>query len=566
MRQESDMAEFDITGCDITGCDIARCDMSRYDMSGCDMNGNEETAGAGKAAERYPEADTVCGRVRGEERQGAAVFRGIPYGDSCSGSRRFQAPQPALKWEGIRDCTRNGCYAPQFGCSISGSRELGAYFSGGHPEKFGVDEEEQSEDCLVLNVVTPGCDDKKRPVVVYIHGGGFSTGSGTLVLGADRWAQEEDLVVVGINHRLNLFGYLYLGDLDESYADSGVAGMLDLILALEWVQKNIGNFGGDPGRVTIMGESGGGAKVSTLLAMKEARGLFRAAIVESGSIPVGCKSREEGTQQALKLLEKLGIPKDRLSLLEDKTTEELLQAMKESENMGAMEFQPVADGIHIEAQHGYTAPEGAENIPLLVGASEEETAIFMDPALLESITWENMESALAETAAEEPLYHISREGWRDIIRRFREMDERDSAPAHIFAKICSQASMLGGGAYYQAMQKAGQTAPVYSYVIACPSPHPGLEGQKYAWHTADLPLQMRIVLHPESEALSRKMAHAWAAFIRNGNPSAEDMEWKPFTQEEKWTMVIDEEWRMEKDPWGEKRMCMEEIEKRLEKR
>lgn len=340
MRQESDMAEFDITG-----CDIARCDMSGYDMSGCDMNGNEETAGAGKAAERYPEADTVCGRVRGEERQGAAVFRGIPYGDCCSGSRRFQAPQPALKWEGIRDCTRNGCYAPQFGCSISGSRELGAYFSGGHPEKFGVDGEEQSEDCLVLDVVTPGCDDKKRPVVVYIHGGGFSAGSGTLVLGADKWAREEGLVVVGLNHRLNLFGYLYLGDLDESYADSGVAG-----------------------------------------------------------------------------------------------------------------------------------------------------------------------------------------------------------------------------AYYQAMQKAGQAAPVYSYVISSPSPHPGMEGQKYAWHTADLPLQMRIVLHPESEALSRKMAHTWAAFIRNGNPSAEDMEWKPFTQEEKWTMVIDEEWRMEKDPWGEKRTCMEEIEKRLGKR
>ncbi|MCR1842831.1 carboxylesterase/lipase family protein [Murimonas intestini] len=522
-----------------------------------DMAGKEKTVCAASAETESPVAETDCGKVKGEIREGISIFRGIPYGDDCTGSRRFQAPRPAVNWEGVRDCTRNGFYAPQFGCSISGSRELGEYFSGGHPEKFGVAGEEQNENCLVLNVVTPGCDDKRRPVVVYIHGGGFSTGSGTLVLGADRWVREEDLVIVGVNHRLNLFGYLYLGELDPKYADSGAAGMLDLILALKWVQKNIGNFGGDPERVTIMGESGGGAKVSTLLAMKEAGDLFRAAIVESGSMPVGCRSREEGTLQALKLLEKLGIPGDRPGLLEDKTTEELLWAMKESGNMGAMEFQPVADGIHIEAGQGYTAPEGAENIPLLVGASEDELAIFLEPELLENMTWENMDKSLAEITIEEPLYQINREDWGRIISRFRELDKDQSSPAHLFAKICSQASMLGGGAYYQAMKKAGQKAAVYSYIVSCDSPHPGIEGQRYSWHTADLPLQMRIVLYPDSEELSRKMAHAWAAFIRDGVPSAEGLEWKPFTQEEKWTMVIGEQWKMEKDPLREMRMCLE---------
>ena len=176
-------------------------------------------------------ATTRLGQVRGEGREGVAVFRGIPYGADCGGARRFLPPLPAQPWQGVRDCTRNGPYAVQFGVSISGSEGFGPYFSGGHPERFGVAEERQGEDCLVLNVVTPGLTGK-RPVVVYLHGGGFASGSGTLVLGADAWAREEDLVVVGVNHRLNVFGYLYLGGLDDRYAESGMAGMLDLVLAL----------------------------------------------------------------------------------------------------------------------------------------------------------------------------------------------------------------------------------------------------------------------------------------------------------------------------------------------
>ncbi len=519
-----------------------------------------------------PIADTVYGKVCGENRKGIAVFRGIPYGGGSGGQKRFLAPEAAKAWEGIRDCRKNGFYAPQLGTSISGDIILGAYFSGGHPEKFGCGEEKQGEDCLVLNVLTPGCDNRKRPVVVYIHGGGFATGSGTLVLGADEWVREEDIVVVGVNHRLNIFGYLYLGEIDDRYRDSGVAGLLDLVLALEWVQDNIRNFGGDPGNVTIMGESGGGAKVSMLLAMKEAQGLFHKAIVESGSVPIGKKNRKEAVEQTRRLLKQLKVPEDHLELLWEKSIGELLEAMEEAGDTKAMDFIPVADETHLLPHRGYVAPEGSEKIPLLTGTSEDELAVFLDIRLLDEITWENMAEYLQKTAeAWMPLYCLDKDNIPVVIERFRGLDKKEENPGHLFAKIVSQISALGSGSYYQAMTKAGQEAPVYHYVVSYDVPHPAVaDGENignnygkhsYAWHTADLPLQMRIVLHPECEEISRYMAHAWAAFIRSGNPSTEDIIWEPFTREGKKTMVISEKCYMQYDPLGKMRCILEEYGK-----
>ena len=242
-----------------------------------------ENMNAAKVKEKNPIVATTHGRVLGENRNGVAVFRGIPYGADCGKKRRFLPPLPAENWEEIRDCTHNGHIAMQYGGSISAV----PYWNGGHPEKFKLEEEVQGEDCLVLNVLTPGIDAEKRPVLVYIHGGGFLNGSGSLVLGADDLVREQDLVLVGVNHRLTIFGYLYLGHLDAAYASSGMAGILDLLLALEWVRDNIAAFGGDPDRVTIMGESGGAMKVSNLLDIPQARGLFRSTVIESGSCPTG---------------------------------------------------------------------------------------------------------------------------------------------------------------------------------------------------------------------------------------------------------------------------------------
>ena len=497
--------------------------------------------------ERQIVATTKLGQVQGEDREGVAVFRGIPYGADCGGSRRFLPPMPAQPWQGVRDCTRNGPYAVQFGASISGSEGFGPYFSGGHPERFGVAEERQGEDCLVLNVVTPGLSGK-RPVVVYIHGGGFAAGSGTLVLGADVWAREEDLVVVGVNHRLNVFGYLYLGGLDPRYTESGMAGMLDLVLALQWVQDNIAAFGGDPEQVTLMGESGGGMKVSTLLAMDKAVGLFRAAIVESGSNVVGRTSPEEGTRLARLLLRRLGLEESQLEALQTLPASQILAATRDLPDMG---FGPVADGINLayQPEDRFVAPDTARDIPLLVGSSEDEMAAFVPLETLPD-TWEAVRAALLQPQggpARGPV--LTPERVDEVIRVFRAQDQKGDDPGHLYLKIISLRSFLGGGAFHQALSKAEQGgAPVYHYLITYDAPHPVHPERRYAWHTADLPLQMRVVLHPECEALSRTMAASWAAFIRTGNPSTEALPWPAFTPGERQVMVLDEPCRVQTDP------------------
>jgi para-nitrobenzyl esterase len=511
----------------------------------------------GTVTETNPIVQTNNGKVRGENRDGVAIFRGIPYGGPCDGKRRFLPPVPAEPWEGVRDCTKNGYYAVQFGNNILGSKELGPYFSGGKPERFGVADEKQHENCLVLNVVTPGVDDKLRPVLVYIHGGGFSTGSGTLVLGSDTLAREEDLVIVGINHRLNAFGFLYLGAFDKKYAESGNAGMLDLVLALEWIRDNIAAFGGDPDKVTVIGESGGGMKISTLLAMETAKGLFRAAIVESGSSAVGTYSKEEAAATAKRILERLGISPDELDRLTEISATELLAATN------GIHFEPVADGIHLpyNPQKEYIAPEISRDIPLLVGSSEDEMAVFSPPATFE-ITWDTLREALLQAdILLRGLYSpITEENVDRLIQAFKDNDNKNISADHLYLNIVSLISFLGGGAYYQAMAKAKQGgAPVFHYLVTYDAPLPTREHRKFSWHTADLPLQFRIVQHPECETLSKRMAHAWAAFVRTGNPSTEQLAWPAFTPEEKQVMVFDDVCRVETDPLQKVREVLESL-------
>ena len=448
----------------------------------------------------------------------------------------------------MRDCTHNGPVAIQEGVGsiTDNDNALGGHFTGGHPELFGKGSEVKSENCLVLDVVTPGLKGK-RPVVVYIHGGGFATGSGTLVLGSDQWAREEDIVVVGINHRLNVFGYLYLGGLDPMYESSGMAGMLDLVQALEWVRDNISAFGGDPSQVTIMGESGGGMKVSTLLAMDKAHGLFSKAIVESGSNVVGAFSKERAEAETLKLLAKLGIePKDWKALLE-LPADQILSAS------AGINLSPVADGINLNYQEGLKIKsfDISKDIPLLVGASADEMGVFM-PVTQMGIT----EESLPQTVA--TMMQMPQDKAERVVKAFKSINTKGDAPWHTFIKIVSLGSFLGGGAFNQAMAKAEQGgAPVYHYMVEYDSPGIILPDQTCAWHTADLPLQMRIVLHPAQEELSRQMAHAWAAFIRTGNPSTKDLPWPAFTADSRQVMVFDNETRVETDPYAPIRSVLE---------
>lgn len=493
----------------------------------------------GTVKDEKPLAQTTCGAVSGENRDGIAIFRGIPYGAPVSGEGRFLPPRPSEPWEGVRECTVNGPGAIQAGVpSISGNPSpLGTYFNGGHPERFGVDGETKSEDCLVLNVLTPGIDNAKRPVLVYLHGGGFSTGTGTLVLGADRWAREEDLVIVGVNHRLNVFGYLYLGGLDPAYESSGMAGMLDLVLALEWVRDNIASFGGDPDNVTIMGESGGGMKVSTLLAMDAAHGLFSKAIVESGSNVVGNYSKEAASAQTLRLLGNLGLDASSWKDLLEIPAEQILNAST------GVQLSPVADDINLKYTDSreIVAYDISRDIPLMVGSSADEMGVFTPVAKM-GITEENLTDKVADAM------HVSPEKAAALVEAFKAADTKGNEPWHTYLNIVSMASFLGGGAFHEAMAYSEICAPVFSYFVEYDAPLPGSEGYYCAWHTADLPLQMRIVLYPEMEGLSRQMAHAWAAFIRTGDPSTKEFPWPTFTPEGRQVMVFDTETRIEADP------------------
>ncbi|MBQ8071666.1 MAG: carboxylesterase/lipase family protein [Bacteroidales bacterium] len=494
----------------------------------------------GTVTDEHPVAVISSGKISGENRDGIAIFRGIPYGGPCDGANRWMPPTPVQPWEGTRDCTVNGPIAMQNSQSISADPTgLGRFFNGGHPELFGCEDEYESENCLVLDVLTPGIDKAARPVLVYIHGGGFATGSGSLVLGADRLSREEDMVIVGVNHRLNIFGYLYLGALDPAYETSGSVGMQDLVQALQWVRNNIAALGGDPSKVTIMGESGGGSKVCNLMAMPSAKGLFRSAIIESGASAVGNLSKEAAAAQTEKLLEKLGIDKkDWKKLL-------TMDAKAVEDAKDGIQLSPVADGKVIPfVEGGDWAPELSSDIPVLVGASADEMGVFSPlETLVKEITWDNIEERVAANG-------MSADKAEKLVQVYRANNPKNDAPWHTYIKIVSTSGFLGSGAGQLASARAAKSgfAPVWQYFVEYDSQSVVSPDLRCAWHTADLPLQMRVVLHPESEPLSKMMAHAWAAFVRTGDPSTEELPWPAFTTLNKNVMVFDDTTRIEIDP------------------
>lgn len=507
-----------------------------------------------QAKQLGPVAHTSAGWVLGGAREGVEIYRGIPYGANCEGERRFLSPVAAQAWEGVRDCRKNGPIAMQFGGSISGSEGLGLHFNGGRPEDFGVAEERQGENCLVLNVLTPACDGEKRPVLVYFHGGGFATGSGTLAIGAHRYVKENNQVLVSVNHRLNIFGYLYLDQLDSRYEGSGMAGLLDLVLALEWVRQNIASFGGDPENVTIMGESGGGMKVSSLLAMPRARKLFRRAVVESGSAPAFAVDPQRAAEIARRVLERLGVAEDHLEALSTLPAEKILEASR-METGRELGFEPVADGknARYNPERSFLPDPESRTVPLLVGASQDELAIFMAPGQKDGrdvVQPENLREYLLQRGGLLPAdgLSITEENVDRVIEAFRQGGKGCEDADHLAMFICSNCSLLGAGAAFQAAACARAGEPVYRYLVTYDFPHPGLPGKRYSWHTADLPLQLRVVLHSEEEEFSRVLAEMLASFVRDGVPTTKGKPWPRYTPEGRETMVLDEPCRVAREP------------------
>src|SRR5262245_48472376 len=275
---------------------------------------------AWSADPRYVIAETAFGKIRGEDAGGIKIFKGIPYGASTAGKNRFMPPSDPTRWAGVRDALQFGPSAPQSEPGVRRTTSDLAVAGAGLPA--------EGEDCLVLNVWTPALNDgRKRPVMLRCHGGGFSSGSGSSpVTDGTNLARRGDVVVVTINHRLNVLGFTYLGDLaGGDFAQSGDVGMLDIVHALRWVRGNIAQFGGDAGNVTVFGQSGGGRKVGTLLAMPPAKGLFHRAIIESGPT-MKLVERDQANRVAAELLSKLGLNKCQVHTLQTLPVEKVMGA------------------------------------------------------------------------------------------------------------------------------------------------------------------------------------------------------------------------------------------------
>ena len=474
-------------------------------------------AGSCATANASPVVRIRDGRLSGFSRNGALVFLGIPYGASTAGAMRFLPPAPPVRWRDVFNATRLGQRAPQTGQPIYALPGAGSYMAGGRHDELLQLNEPMGEDCLVLNVLTPGTDRARRPVIVYIHGGGFTTGSGATMSVSDRFVAEHDTVVVTVNHRLGALGFAYLGDLSPRY-EAGNPGMLDLIAALEWVRDNIHAFGGDPEKVTISGESGGGAKVALLMAMPQATGLFRAAIIESGILPMPAPAAD-AANAVRNFMSQRGL-----------SNADALQALPAEELLTISASGPVADGHTLTADPWRAAPSTAASLPLMIGHCAHEVTGFMlgrDRSVFD-LDWAQLPARLAQGL------HRSEAELAPALAAYRAAYPNENASG-IFFRMMS-IDLFGRSAVELADRKCTQQPPVFFYRFEYDT---GLFGLR-AFHTAELPLTMRMVLQPAAEPLSQRMAAAWANFARSGDPNADgSRDWPRYDPTQQRIMVFD---------------------------
>lgn len=485
--------------------------------------------------------DTTEGKVRGVLTNGVQVYRGIPYAASTAGANRFMPPRKVEPWTGVRDAFQNGHSSPQV-APAPGAIGWGLRGSAA-----------QGEDCLVLNLFTNGVNDgRKRPVMMWIHGGGYTYGSGSS-LGYDgaNLARAGDVVVVCINHRLNIVGHLYLGAAGSEFADSGNVGMLDIVASLQWVRDNIARFGGDPGNVTIFGQSGGGGKVSTLLAMPSAKGLFHKAIVESGST-LKQMTKDDAQKTTDRVMSALGLKTTQTSELQKVPIQKLLAAMGggAAAGGGGMRFGPVVDG-HALPRDPFDpdAPDVSADVPMIIGTTETEGSYFAPPELL-SLDETTVRSRLRERLGSDG------DGIFDLFRKTRPA----ATPSEIYFTI----SAFPSNAHLQAERKAGQRkAPAFLYQIRWRTPVEG--GRRLSPHCIEIPFAMQnhwqlpemVGTGPELQPLADKISGAWLAFARAGNPSHSGIpKWPAYNASDRSTMHMDNEWRVANDPDRAERLAL----------
>lgn len=482
-------------------------------------------------------AETQSGKVAGYIDDAIFIFKGIPYAEAD----RFMPPHLPEPWEGIRSSRAFGPVCPQ------GKRT--GWYSDEQAFAFDWDDGFQDENCLRINIWTQGINDKKgRPVMVWLHGGAYSAGSGQELPSYDGAAlcKKGDVVIVSLNHRLNVLGFLDLSAFGEKYAQSGNVGLLDIVAALNWIKTNIENFGGDPDNVTIFGQSGGGGKVSTLMATPSAAGLFHKAIVESGSLlnTMECKySRQIG----LAIMKELDLQASQIDELTMVPYEKLLKAgnlaiqkiEKEARADGFDAFlfgwSPTVEGNILPLQPSNPkAMEQSRNIPLLVGSNMHEfTASTYIPEL------RHIDKASAVTEIEKKYGDRSSEFLLAFEKAYPNYQPKDLLDVDF---------LFRPGVIKHATLKSGiQGAPVYTYLFTWESPV--IDGIFRSMHCMELPFVFNNITpcnkmtggSSEAYQLAEKMSSAWIHFARTGDPNTATglPQWEPFTIINGATMIFD---------------------------
>jgi para-nitrobenzyl esterase len=491
----------------------------------------------------FVQTDTVYGKVQGIQNTGIKEFKGIPYGAPTGGRNRFMPPKKPAPWKGVRECLAHGQISPQAPADLRSDYAMMIHWDY-QPGGMG-------EDCLSLNIWTPGLKDgAKRPVLVSFHGGGFTAGSSNAI-GYDgaQLARFGDVVVVTVNHRLASFGYTHLADLGAppEFAYAGVTGIMDLTASLEWVRDNIENFGGNPGNVMIFGQSGGGAKTSAMLATPAARGLFHRAAVQSGSL-LKFVPRDRATQSAEALLKQLGIPKSRIADLQKVSWQQLLEAqvavIAAAPGLGG---GPVLDGKYLTHDpFDPAAPPESAQIPLIVSTTLEDAAL--------SLT----NFTLSEADLKALIDKRFKDKGTEILALYRKYYPEKS-PYLIQAMMLTDAGFRRS-AIKQAELKAAQgKGAIYMYQWDWPTPAFG--GRYGAVHGLDVSGSFREAREGNDMLrVADQLSSCWVAFARTGNPNNPRIPpWPVFDAATRATMVFSTPTQMQNDPRGEIRSFWEHM-------